>query len=55
MPQLNPAPWFLISLMTWITLMLFLNKTLYSKHLNQPAQTSLENKTTTPPWTWPWY
>nr|YP_002970984.1 ATP synthase F0 subunit 8 [Polychrus marmoratus]BAH70464.1 ATPase subunit 8 [Polychrus marmoratus] len=55
MPQLNPHPWFLILLLTWATTMLiFLTKTLNSKHLNHLMPSSLQMKTP-PSWTWPWF
>nr|AKJ76897.1 ATP synthase F0 subunit 8 [Phrynosoma sherbrookei] len=55
MPQLNPSPWFLILLMTWIMLMLiFLNKTLSMLYPNTPAQNQSKTNPLMP-WTWPWF
>nr|AKJ76887.1 ATP synthase F0 subunit 8 [Petrosaurus thalassinus] len=55
MPQLNPSPWFLITLMTWTVLMtIFLNKALTMLYPNSPTETASETKHTSP-WTWPWY
>nr|AAY68115.1 ATPase 8 [Callisaurus draconoides crinitus] len=55
MPQLNPSPWFLILLMTWLMLMIiYLNKTLNIMYPNPPIKQQSEKKNQTP-WTWPWY
>nr|AKJ76865.1 ATP synthase F0 subunit 8 [Holbrookia maculata] len=55
MPQLNPSPWFLILLMTWIMLMvIYLNKTLNLFLPNLPTKHQSKEKHLTP-WTWPWY
>nr|YP_010147883.1 ATP synthase F0 subunit 8 [Falco subbuteo]QQV68242.1 ATP synthase F0 subunit 8 [Falco subbuteo]QXJ41982.1 ATP synthase F0 subunit 8 [Falco subbuteo]BAE44360.1 F0-ATP synthase subunit 8 [Falco subbuteo subbuteo] len=54
MPQLNPNPWFLTMLATWMIFLLIIQpKLLPFTHTNHPT-----NKTNTPskptPWTWPW-
>nr|YP_009991782.1 ATP synthase F0 subunit 8 [Pelecanoides urinatrix]QNN84617.1 ATP synthase F0 subunit 8 [Pelecanoides urinatrix] len=54
MPQLNPNPWFLIMLTSWLTFsMIFQPKLLSFISSNSPS-----NKTTfitkMSPWTWPW-
>nr|YP_980195.1 ATP synthase F0 subunit 8 [Lepidophyma flavimaculatum]BAF43983.1 ATPase subunit 8 [Lepidophyma flavimaculatum] len=55
MPQLNPAPWFLILLMTWLSLQLMSTM----KTLSVPTQNSLDTSTSSleesHPWPWPWY
>nr|YP_010234493.1 ATP synthase F0 subunit 8 [Algyroides nigropunctatus]QTA72672.1 ATP synthase F0 subunit 8 [Algyroides nigropunctatus] len=53
MPQLNPAPWLLIFLLVWITLMLMLLKTLNSKP--NPTIPTYYKQPSYPHWTWPWY
>nr|YP_009991860.1 ATP synthase F0 subunit 8 [Turnix velox]QBH75494.1 ATP synthase F0 subunit 8 [Turnix velox]QNN84721.1 ATP synthase F0 subunit 8 [Turnix velox] len=54
MPQLNPNPWFLIMLASWLTFSLIIQP----KLLAFTSTNSLSNKTHTPqktsPWTWPW-
>nr|AAN75418.1 ATPase subunit 8 [Apteryx australis australis] len=54
MPQLNPNPWFLIMLMSWLTFSFLMQpKLLPFLPTNHPT-----NKTETilnpTPWTWPW-
>nr|NP_789751.1 ATP synthase F0 subunit 8 [Excalfactoria chinensis]BAC57504.1 ATPase subunit 8 [Excalfactoria chinensis] len=54
MPQLNPAPWFTIMLMTWLTFSLLIQPKLLSFiSTNNPSnKTTATTKPT--PWTWPW-
>nr|YP_010166170.1 ATP synthase F0 subunit 8 [Ardenna carneipes]QRV60143.1 ATP synthase F0 subunit 8 [Ardenna carneipes] len=54
MPQLNPNPWFLIMLMSWVTFSLIIQPKLLSfTSTNSPSKkTPMTTKTT--PWTWPW-
>nr|YP_009990848.1 ATP synthase F0 subunit 8 [Ardeotis kori]QNN84201.1 ATP synthase F0 subunit 8 [Ardeotis kori] len=56
MPQLNPSPWFLIMLMTWLTFSLIIQpKLLHFIPSNLPSSTTLTPTTTkTSPWPWPW-
>nr|YP_002364592.1 ATP synthase F0 subunit 8 [Eurystomus orientalis]ABY26861.1 ATP synthase F0 subunit 8 [Eurystomus orientalis] len=54
MPQLNPNPWFLIMLLTWLTFLLVIQPKLLSfTSLNPPTNKPLMTIKTTP-WTWPW-
>nr|NP_008781.1 ATP synthase F0 subunit 8 [Plestiodon egregius]AEA37822.1 ATP synthase F0 subunit 8 [Plestiodon egregius]BAA79214.1 ATPase subunit 8 [Plestiodon egregius lividus] len=54
MPQLNPAPWLLILLLSWTVLMfIFKTKTLSSTPHNTPTAPDLLTHHTTP-WNWPW-
>nr|YP_010157256.1 ATP synthase F0 subunit 8 [Liolaemus parthenos]AKJ76876.1 ATP synthase F0 subunit 8 [Liolaemus darwinii]QRG01391.1 ATP synthase F0 subunit 8 [Liolaemus parthenos] len=54
MPQLNPTPWFLVLVLTWTVLILiYTNKTNFSKHLSPPPQKEMKMENTTP-WAWPW-
>nr|ADW93238.1 ATPase 8 [Larutia seribuatensis] len=54
MPQLNPAPWLFIFLLSWITLlMIFKTKVLLSAQPNNPAAPDLLTHHTAP-WNWPW-
>nr|QXU60012.1 ATP synthase F0 subunit 8 [Coturnix ypsilophora] len=54
MPQLNPAPWFTILLMTWFTFSFLIQpKLLAFTPTNSPSNKA--TATTKPtPWTWPW-
>nr|YP_086845.1 ATP synthase F0 subunit 8 [Rhineura floridana]AAT08494.1 ATP synthase F0 subunit 8 [Rhineura floridana] len=54
MPQLNPAPWLLIFLLTWTTLItIFLPKTFTLTQTTNPSTTSIDMDIKQP-WTWPW-
>nr|ANH55775.1 ATP synthase F0 subunit 8 [Grandisonia alternans] len=53
MPQLNPNPWFLIMILSWVILMtITLPKTIKHKPTNPISQQTLEKQTMT--WNWPW-
>nr|YP_003735134.1 ATP synthase F0 subunit 8 [Harriotta raleighana]ADI57870.1 ATP synthase F0 subunit 8 [Harriotta raleighana] len=53
MPQLNPNPWFLILLFTWIIFLTVLpNKINKHTFTNKPTINLYTPKTNT--WTWPW-
>nr|ABQ65520.1 ATP synthase F0 subunit 8 [Podargus strigoides] len=54
MPQLNPSPWFLIMLTSWLIFSLFIQpKLLHFTTTNPPSnKTPMTLKPT--PWTWPW-
>nr|QNQ64839.1 ATP synthase F0 subunit 8 [Plestiodon liui] len=54
MPQLNPAPWFLILLLSWtVLLLIFKTKILMSAPHSAPLTPDLLAHRTAP-WTWPW-
>nr|YP_842416.1 ATP synthase F0 subunit 8 [Pandion haliaetus]ABG37776.1 ATP synthase subunit 8 [Pandion haliaetus] len=54
MPQLNPNPWLLIMLMSWMTFTLIIQpKLLQLTQANTPTN-KLVMTNTTPSWTWPW-
>nr|YP_010386988.1 ATP synthase F0 subunit 8 [Eutropis multifasciata]QXG82715.1 ATP synthase F0 subunit 8 [Eutropis multifasciata]UPO66919.1 ATP synthase F0 subunit 8 [Eutropis multifasciata]UZC57559.1 ATP synthase F0 subunit 8 [Eutropis multifasciata]UZC57572.1 ATP synthase F0 subunit 8 [Eutropis multifasciata] len=54
MPQLNPSPWFLILLLSWMTLlMMFKTKALSIAQENTPVPPTTTKQQTTS-WTWPW-
>nr|YP_009562364.1 ATP synthase F0 subunit 8 [Sphenomorphus incognitus]QAV57721.1 ATP synthase F0 subunit 8 [Sphenomorphus incognitus] len=54
MPQLNPAPWLFILLLSWTTILLIFKTKILSSHtLNSTMMTSpLKHQHT--PWIWPW-
>nr|YP_009132560.1 ATP synthase F0 subunit 8 [Pelophylax shqipericus]AKA55379.1 ATP synthase F0 subunit 8 [Pelophylax shqipericus] len=53
MPQLNPSPWLLYLLLTWLIL-LFLAPSKISGHTNLNEPSTKNTKTTKFTWTWPW-
>nr|WNH37643.1 ATP synthase F0 subunit 8 [Lophotus capellei]BBG74543.1 ATPase subunits 8 [Lophotus capellei] len=54
MPQLNPAPWFLILVFTWIVFLTILPpKIIAHTTPNEPTIKNAEETKTTP-WNWPW-
>nr|YP_010234519.1 ATP synthase F0 subunit 8 [Acanthodactylus schmidti]QTA72698.1 ATP synthase F0 subunit 8 [Acanthodactylus schmidti] len=52
MPQLNPAPWFYILILVWLTLILLLTKVLSSKMHALPTKQLLSAHSNF--WLWPW-
>nr|AEC33127.1 ATP synthase F0 subunit 8 [Calyptocephallela gayi] len=53
MPQLNPNPWLMILLFSWVILTtLALTKITNFKDLNDPSAKPFKGPNT--PWTWPW-
>nr|BAF43996.1 ATPase subunit 8 [Geocalamus acutus] len=52
MPQLNPAPWFLLLIFTWLTLMLYMMKAAYVTFYLYPTQQPKPSYTCH--WHWPW-
>nr|NP_818882.1 ATP synthase F0 subunit 8 [Phenacogrammus interruptus]BAC67459.1 ATPase subunit 8 [Phenacogrammus interruptus] len=55
MPQLNPSPWFLILLFSWMIFLLIIpSKVLKHVFPNEPEV--LNAKDSKPePWNWPWH
>nr|YP_009258923.1 ATP synthase F0 subunit 8 [Dopasia gracilis]AIQ78422.1 ATP synthase F0 subunit 8 [Dopasia gracilis]QJF46553.1 ATP synthase F0 subunit 8 [Dopasia gracilis] len=54
MPQLNPAPWLLIMVLSWLALTtLFLSKTQNARFPNTPPHQQ-PCKQVTNTWVWPW-
>nr|QOD97566.1 ATP synthase F0 subunit 8 [Anhinga anhinga] len=54
MPQLNPAPWFLTFLMTWLTLTLLMQPKLLSLVTTNPPLNKMPTANKATSWTWPW-
>nr|AIH00405.1 ATP synthase F0 subunit 8 [Bubulcus ibis] len=54
MPQLNPNPWFLILLMSWMTFSLIIQPKLLTFTTTNPPSTKSKTSSKTTPWTWPW-
>nr|QOD97871.1 ATP synthase F0 subunit 8 [Podilymbus podiceps] len=54
MPQLNPNPWFLTMLATWLIYLTIIQPKLLSfTPTNHPSNVSSTTPKTTP-WPWPW-
>nr|YP_004842028.1 ATP synthase F0 subunit 8 [Tridentiger bifasciatus]AEM23529.1 ATP synthase F0 subunit 8 [Tridentiger bifasciatus]UFH80710.1 ATP synthase F0 subunit 8 [Tridentiger bifasciatus] len=54
MPQLNPAPWFVMLLLSWsVFLTIVLPKTLDHTFPNEPTSQNTKNSKKGK-WTWPW-
>nr|YP_010154907.1 ATP synthase F0 subunit 8 [Glossogobius aureus]QQX28250.1 ATP synthase F0 subunit 8 [Glossogobius aureus] len=54
MPQLNPAPWFPILILSWLVFLILVKpKVLSHTFPNEPAAQSSQAPKTEP-WTWPW-
>nr|YP_007374642.1 ATP synthase F0 subunit 8 [Oscaecilia ochrocephala]ACS37135.1 ATP synthase F0 subunit 8 [Oscaecilia ochrocephala] len=53
MPQLNPAPWFMILFISWMGLLSMLMKTIKHQPTNLLCYADKYTQPTTP-WTWPW-
>nr|YP_010000720.1 ATP synthase F0 subunit 8 [Onychorhynchus coronatus]QOD96632.1 ATP synthase F0 subunit 8 [Onychorhynchus coronatus] len=54
MPQLNPAPWFFIMLISWFTFSLILQPKLLSFTTTNPPHNPTPFTTKISPWNWPW-
>nr|YP_010837650.1 ATP synthase F0 subunit 8 [Takydromus intermedius]WGC93615.1 ATP synthase F0 subunit 8 [Takydromus intermedius] len=52
MPQLNPTPWFLVFLLTWLALFLLSMKILNNKP--KPSTPQYSEQLNNMYWTWPW-
>nr|YP_010318866.1 ATP synthase F0 subunit 8 [Pipa myersi]UMB51097.1 ATP synthase F0 subunit 8 [Pipa myersi] len=54
MPQLNPGPWFLILIFSWLVLLILIPpKVANHSQLNEPTTQNTEKSKPTP-WNWPW-
>nr|WNH22366.1 ATP synthase F0 subunit 8 [Callionymus bairdi] len=55
MPQLNPAPWFLILVFSWLVFLAFIPTKIMSHNFPNKL-TPFETKKASPKtsWTWPW-
>nr|YP_010956774.1 ATP synthase F0 subunit 8 [Chasmodes bosquianus]WMY89880.1 ATP synthase F0 subunit 8 [Chasmodes bosquianus] len=55
MPQLNPEPWFMILVISWLVFLIFIPpKVLAHTFPNEPSSATVL-KSKKDPWTWPWY
>nr|YP_003345155.1 ATP synthase F0 subunit 8 [Anarchias sp. Ansp]BAI53176.1 ATPase subunit 8 [Anarchias sp. Ansp] len=55
MPQLNPSPWFMILVFSWMVFLLIAPaKVMAHTFTNEPGQLTTKS-TKTNPWNWPWH
>nr|YP_001816860.1 ATP synthase F0 subunit 8 [Arapaima gigas]AAM08973.1 ATPase subunit 8 [Arapaima gigas]AAM08977.1 ATPase subunit 8 [Arapaima gigas]AAM08981.1 ATPase subunit 8 [Arapaima gigas]AAM08985.1 ATPase subunit 8 [Arapaima gigas]AAM08989.1 ATPase subunit 8 [Arapaima gigas] len=55
MPQLNPTPWFLVLLFSWMVLLVIIPpKVMHHHFTGDPTHHSAKEQTQTP-WNWPWH
>nr|YP_009941700.1 ATP synthase F0 subunit 8 [Inimicus japonicus]QOC70771.1 ATP synthase F0 subunit 8 [Inimicus japonicus]UOA66678.1 ATP synthase F0 subunit 8 [Inimicus japonicus] len=55
MPQLNPTPWLMILVASWLIFLTIIpTKIMAHNYPNEPTLQSAE-KPKTQPWSWPWY
>nr|QUJ18403.1 ATP synthase protein 8 [Chrysiptera taupou] len=55
MPQLNPAPWLLIMLFSWVVFLIIIPPKILSHATpNEPTLQSIETPKAEP-WAWPWH
>nr|BBF17068.1 ATPase subunit 8 [Ilisha sirishai] len=55
MPQLNPAPWFLILVFSWLIFLTVLPPKVLAHNFNNEPTTTNTEKSKPEPWNWPWY
>nr|WNH37234.1 ATP synthase F0 subunit 8 [Synchiropus goodenbeani] len=54
MPQLDPAPWFLIMVFTWTIFLGFMPFKIMSHSFPNKPLPNAKEVSTKNPWTWPW-
>nr|WAK99304.1 ATP synthase F0 subunit 8 [Paramesotriton hongkongensis] len=54
MPQLNPAPWFTIFLMSWVIYLIILTAKINNFSFQNEPTPQNTKKEKTQPWNWPW-
>nr|WNH22730.1 ATP synthase F0 subunit 8 [Uropterygius macularius] len=55
MPQLNPSPWFMILVFSWMVFLAIApTKVMAHTFINEPAQPAAKSIKTSP-WNWPWH
>nr|WNH21326.1 ATP synthase F0 subunit 8 [Sebastapistes coniorta] len=54
MPQLDPKPWLLILLFSWMCFLTILPPKIMSYLFSNPTKTRPAGKDTKNAWTWPW-
>nr|YP_009144182.1 ATP synthase F0 subunit 8 [Gymnomuraena zebra]AKI32568.1 ATP synthase F0 subunit 8 [Gymnomuraena zebra]WNH38137.1 ATP synthase F0 subunit 8 [Gymnomuraena zebra] len=55
MPQLNPSPWFIILVFSWMVFLIVAPTKVMGHKFNNEPTTQATQTTTTNPWNWPWH
>nr|WNH24269.1 ATP synthase F0 subunit 8 [Xyrichtys splendens] len=55
MPQLNPAPWFLILFFSWLIFLIVLPRKVLAHTFPNEATSRSVHIPKTEAWVWPWY
>nr|NP_203705.1 ATP synthase F0 subunit 8 [Osteoglossum bicirrhosum]BAB64381.1 ATPase subunits 8 [Osteoglossum bicirrhosum] len=55
MPQLNPAPWLLIFLFSWLVLLTMIPPKILKHHFTNEPTSQTTEKQPLAPWNWPWH
>nr|YP_010704586.1 ATP synthase F0 subunit 8 [Pseudechidna brummeri]ULM61743.1 ATP synthase F0 subunit 8 [Pseudechidna brummeri] len=55
MPQLNPAPWFMILLFSWLVFLMMIPTKVMSHNFNNEPTPHMTETKTTHSWNWPWH
>nr|WNH37530.1 ATP synthase F0 subunit 8 [Callechelys catostoma] len=55
MPQLNPTPWFMILVFSWIVFLTIVPIKVMGHVFNNELNSQTTKKPQPNPWTWPWY
>nr|YP_002907456.1 ATP synthase F0 subunit 8 [Chitala ornata]BAH58926.1 ATPase subunits 8 [Chitala ornata] len=55
MPQLNPTPWLLMLLFSWLVFLTMIPTKIMQHHFTGDPAPQITKKYTPTPWTWPWH
>nr|WNH38176.1 ATP synthase F0 subunit 8 [Cetostoma regani] len=55
MPQLNPAPWFIILIFSWVMFLTIIPPKILAHTFPNEPSTQSTKETMTKPWNWPWH
>nr|YP_009685937.1 ATP synthase F0 subunit 8 [Scriptaphyosemion cauveti]QDW10570.1 ATP synthase F0 subunit 8 [Scriptaphyosemion cauveti] len=54
MPQLDPAPWFYILVISWLVFITIIPPKVLAHHVHNDPNTQDTKTPTMDPWNWPW-
>nr|AAR13570.1 ATPase 8 [Synbranchus marmoratus] len=54
MPQLNPSPWFMILIFSWLIFLILLPSKITAHTFPNEPQLKTSSQIKTEPWNWPW-
>nr|AAR13574.1 ATPase 8 [Synbranchus marmoratus]AAR13576.1 ATPase 8 [Synbranchus marmoratus]AAR13578.1 ATPase 8 [Synbranchus marmoratus] len=54
MPQLNPTPWFMILIFSWLIFLILLPSKITAHTFQNEPQLKTTSTIKTEPWNWPW-